>query len=237
MCGRVQIRIDSRAAAEAFQASVVCPPALFGRFNAAPSQRLPLLRPGGGGGGRELAAGTWGFPLGGGSGPRPINARSETALRKPAFREAVLRRRVALPVTGFYEWKKPDASAAPPLFGGDPDARKKAAWLIEAADGAPFALAAVTAPGAEQAPGFCVLTTRPNAAMAGIHDRMPVILGAAALGRWLDPATPEAGLPGLMEPVPAAALRFTPVSDRINKPAHEGPGAVEPVAESVPGRD
>lgn len=46
----------------------------------------------------------WGFP--GWSGPRVIfNARAETALDKAMFRKALVQWRVAVPVSGFYEWK------------------------------------------------------------------------------------------------------------------------------------
>ena len=58
------------------------------------------------GGGEELAPEVmvWGYPGVGGKGRSIINARSETALERPMFRQSVLGRRCVFPTTGFYEW-------------------------------------------------------------------------------------------------------------------------------------
>ncbi len=234
MCGRIQIRLNAREAASAFQAEVRCDDSAFERFNAAPSQQLPLLRPAADGGGRdgglELVASAWGFPAPWDEKLRPINARSETAAKSRLFGAAWKSRRVALPVTGFYEWQKPDADDAPPLFGGEAEAGRKIPWLIEAAEGEPFALA-----GLANESGFCVLTTAPNEAMKRIHNRMPVVLPADALERWLDRSSDPDELEELTAPRPADTLRFTAIDDRINKPSNDSPSAVEPLAEPVDG--
>ena len=39
-------------------------------------------------------------------GLKTINAMSETAAERPAFRDALKRRRCLIPTDGFYEWKK-----------------------------------------------------------------------------------------------------------------------------------
>lgn len=234
----MQITLNAREVAAAFSASLRCEASLFERRNAAPSQTLALLA-GRAGGERRLVAGSWGFSLGDGQGPRPINARSETVAQNPAFRAAFAHRRAALPITGFYEWQAPDPDAPPPLFGGPADAAARRPWLIESADRGPFPLAAITVRGASGeagAPvGFCVLTTAPNPGMARIHDRMPVILSPEGLGAWLNPSTPFERLHSLLRPCAAADLRFTPVSSRINRPANQGPESVEPTGPSISG--
>ena len=48
-------------------------------------------------------------------GARFINARSETAADRPAFRAAFKMRRCLIPADGFYEWKKRKKGRAPYL--------------------------------------------------------------------------------------------------------------------------
>ncbi len=62
------------------------------------------------------------------------------------------------------------------------------------------------------------MTTAANAAVANLHDRMPVILPREAEGRWLDPTLDgdTETLLSLLAPVPAAELRAYPVSRRVN---------------------
>ena len=59
------------------------------------------------GAGNHLAAEQmrWGFP-GFEKGKLLINARAETALERPTFRESVQDRRCIIPARGFYEWNK-----------------------------------------------------------------------------------------------------------------------------------
>ena len=45
-----------------------------------------------------------------------INARSETAATKPAFRDALKSRRCLIPADGFYEWARDGESQAALLF-------------------------------------------------------------------------------------------------------------------------
>src|SRR5437763_5490314 len=103
MCGRFPLRTPARALAEHF--GLPEQPTLFPRYNVAPSQPVPVVRIGQAGG-RRLDALRWGLvphwakEVDGGF----INARSETAAQKPAFRQALRRRRCLVPADGFYEW-------------------------------------------------------------------------------------------------------------------------------------
>ena len=49
-------------------------------------------------------------------GAKMINARSETVLEKPAFRDAFASRRCLIPADGFYEWQKRDGVRQPFLL-------------------------------------------------------------------------------------------------------------------------
>lgn len=106
---------------------------------------------------------------------RPINARSETVAEKPSFRGAWRHRRCLLPADGFYEWS------------GSGTARRR--WRIGRSSGAPFWLGGlwdrwIGADGSELE-SCCVLTTAPNALMARLHDRMPVVVPDGLEQAWM----------------------------------------------------
>ena len=197
----------------------VAPPAgVRPRFNVAPSQTAPVAR----GAGPEIAMLRWGlvprWSRDPGSGPRPINARIETAAERPSFREALRRRRCLVPADGFYEWRRTPSGKRP--------------WLFRLAGGRPMALAGLW----ERWEGpdgpletFTILTTRPNALVGRIHGRMPAIVPPEAIGRWLDerPLAPET-LAAVAEPFPAEAMEAFPVTAAVNDPANDGPELVQP---------
>ena len=83
----------------------------------------------------------------------------------------------------------------------------------------------------EAAPGewlrtFAIITTDANELVAGIHDRMPVILAPSDYDQWLgeDPDPP-----GLMRQFPADLMRMWPISTRVNKPENDDPSILEPI--------
>lgn len=152
-------------------------------------------------------------------GARMINARLETAADKPAFRTALRRRRCIIPADGFYEWKR-SGNAKTPMFIHRTDDRPMGfAGLWESwtdPDGSPLLTATV-------------LTTSPNALMAPIHDRMPVILDEARWRDWLEPGdrSIEQLLP-LLSPFPPELMRAYPVSTRVNSPRNDDPSLLDP---------
>jgi putative SOS response-associated peptidase YedK len=122
------------------------------------------------------------------------NARLETLSRLPAFRAAAAARRCLVPVNGFYEYKD---------LG-----RRKQPYVFMLRDGEGFALAGLwETPLDGLPPSFCVVTTAPNAAMAGVHDRMPLVLTGPAMGLWLgERPLEEAALQRIRQPLPADLL-------------------------------
>lgn len=131
-------------------------------------------------GGRAARLVRWGLIPGWVKDPRQfstlINARSETAAEKPAFRGALRHRRCLVPASAFYEWSGPRGKRQP--------------HLVTVAGQDVFALAGLweTWLGADgsEIDTMAILTTSANAEMAAIHDRMPVIIAAADFDRWLD---------------------------------------------------
>lgn len=151
-------------------------------------------------------------------GSRQINARAETVAEKPAFKNALRRRRCLVPADGFYEWITV-AKAKQPIYIHRPDAEVFAfAGLWEEwrpAEGSPIR-------------SCTIITVAANATMSPIHDRMPAILPREWEARWLDPrATPEAVLQ-LLQPY-TGELETYPVDRRVNRPGVNGPECVAPI--------
>lgn len=121
------------------------------------------------------------------------NARSETVFEKPSFRHAIRRRRCLIPADGFYEWK------------GDVPGRKQP-FHITGQDNGLFAFAGIwehwTSPDGSELESAAILTTKPNAMMAQIHTRMPVVIKPQDFTRWLDHSRPDGKqIADLMRPV------------------------------------
>ncbi len=161
-------------------------------------------------------------------GSRLINARAETAAGKPAFRDAVARRRCLLPADGWYEWQRAAGRA------GGSGAAGKQPFFITPVDGSGLALAGLwsTWRGPDTAAPplvtCAVLTTDAVGPLAEIHDRMPLILPAQAWQAWLDPDSDDPS--ELLTPPPAElvhALELRPVSTAVNHVRRNSPELVE----------
>jgi putative SOS response-associated peptidase YedK len=141
-----------------------------------------------------------------------INARSETAATKPAFRDALKSRRCLVPADGFYEWQR--------------TGRTKQPYCFEVDDGQLFALAGIWdcwKDASGNAVETCsILTTTPNALTATVHDRMPVILDPDGYDLWLDPGMKDVSVASeLLKPYNARLMRCYPISARINHVAND----------------
>jgi putative SOS response-associated peptidase YedK len=150
-------------------------------------------------------------------GNRLINARAESIEKMRAFREAYRRRRCLVPADGFFEWRKVGKRRQPLLF------RRR--------DRAPFAFAGLWERWQQPEVGVLrsctIVTCPPNALVAPVHDRMPVILAQAEHDAWLSPETDGRTL---LRPCPADWLEVIPVSSRVNSPANDDPDCLAPPA-------
>ncbi|SRR6266705_184581 len=110
MCGRYSIAIEPTEVEEHFGARFAEP--MQRRYNAAPSQRLPVILnadP------RSIVLAPWGI--------KPpwlvkrdglINVRAETLREKHTFQQDLSNRRFLIPADGFYEWQmRPNGKKAP----------------------------------------------------------------------------------------------------------------------------
>jgi putative SOS response-associated peptidase YedK len=186
------------------------------RFNLAPTQAAAVVLPS-----RELKLMRWGLtiPAAHGSSTLVINARSETAGLKPAFKKLMAEQRCLVLADGFYEWQK----------GGK--IRQPYRFRLKTRE--PFAFAGVwgNGPGKEGGGlgGFVILTTQANRVVRPCHDRMPVILGAEQCAAWLSPGNwPRCG-PGasFFAPLGAEGMECYPVTPKLNDPRFEGPECFE----------
>lgn len=96
-----------------------------------------------------------------------INARVETVKEKPMFNESIRYNRCVIPASGFYEWNKigEKASFRPP--------HRKILFM------------AGIWQKIEDENQFTILTTAPNASVAPVHDRMPLVLDKNEVHQWL----------------------------------------------------
>jgi putative SOS response-associated peptidase YedK len=171
----------------------------------------------------------WGFMPGWVKDPRDfpllINARAETAIGKASFRAAMRHRRILVPASGFFEWRRPAEKGA-----------KSQAYFIRPKKGEIVAFAGLmetwsSADGSEVDTG-AILTTSANNDIARIHDRMPVVIRPEDFSRWLDCKTQEPrDVTDLMTPIDDGFFEAIPVSDLVNKVANMGPDVLEPVEE------
>lgn len=153
-------------------------------------------------------------------GARMINAQSETAATKPAFRAAFKKRRCLVLADGFFEWRK--------------EGKEKIPTYIFQKSKMPFAFAGLwenwKSPEGEQVRSCTILTTTPNELIQPIHNRMPVLLSQETEALWLDPMTEEAEtLTPLLLPAPAEELTTIVVSSHVNSSRNEGAECVQPV--------
>ena len=214
MCGRFTLAIEGSELEVEFE-GIQVPPTYAARYNIAPSQPVLAIT-----NAVPTAADflVWGLIPNWAKDPsigsRLINARGETLAEKPAFRSSYKYKRCLIPADGFYEWKA--------LAG----TRLKVPHYIRLANSKPFALAGLwsewrSGDGSEVRT-CSIVTTSPNALIASIHNRMPVILDRSARAAWLDPSPREPHqLADLLTPYPAEEMIAYAVSKRVNSPAND----------------
>ena len=140
-------------------------------------------------------------------GSRMINARAETVAQRPAFRDALRKRRCLVLADGFYEWQR---------AGG---VRKPMRIIMES--GEPFAFAGLWAMWRDsegnRIPSCTVITTEANDLLRPIHHRMPVILPREMEEFWLDRDVQDvAVLENVLTAYPSELMQTYQVSTLVN---------------------
>ncbi len=195
------------------------------RYNVAPTQPIPVVRLVNGA--RSYALVRWGLLPAWVKDPKTfsllVNARGESVLGKPSFRNAMRRRRCLIPADGFYEW-----SAGAP----------KRPYFVRPKSGGPIAFAGLwetwTGPNGEEVDTAAIVTTRANRALAAIHDRMPVIVAPDAFNFWLDCGEVDAATAAaLITPAADQLLECYEVSSAVNHAVNDSAQLIAPVAATV----
>ena len=228
MCGRYAVTSSPEAIRALFRYAEL--PNFPPRYNVAPTQPIAIVRLIDGQ--RHFALVRWGLLPSWVKDPRNfsllINARGESVLDKPAFKNAMKRRRCLVPADGFYEWKR-DGARNQPFF-----VRKKG--------GGPLAFAGLwetwTGPNGEELETAAIVTTNANATLAPIHERMPVVIPEDAFELWLNNEAVDAETAAaLIAPPPDDLLEAYEVSSAVNRTANDNPQLLEkaaPVADQRP---
>jgi putative SOS response-associated peptidase YedK len=223
MCGRYRLSRRKQLVEEHFE-SGPWEEDWSPRFNIAPTQPIPVIRQNPKEPVRELASMRWGlipaWAKHSSVAAQMINARSETAATKPAFRDALKSRRCLIPADGFYEWVR--------------TAKVKQPYCFEVNDGELFAFAGLwdrwKDPTGQWIKSCSILTTTPNAVTSAVHDRMPVILDPDDYDQWLDPGMTNVAVASeLLKPYVAQQMRCYPISTRINHVANDDEACSAPV--------
>jgi putative SOS response-associated peptidase YedK len=220
MCGRFVLTANPEAVQSEFNLASV-PQNMAPRYNIAPMQPVPVItnhHP------QELTYYKWGLVPSWSKDPamgnRMINARSEGAAEKPAFRSALRRRRCIIPADGFYEWKT--------------EGKEKTPMFIHMKGRPVFALAGLWevwhSPEGDELRTCTILTTEANTFMKQFHDRMPVLLHRDDYALWLtDDELLGDVLQPLLKPYDGDNLTAYAVSKMVNRPGVDVPECVAPV--------
>jgi putative SOS response-associated peptidase YedK len=180
MCGRYEILDGERIFVRFGVANQT--PTILANLDVRPTQQVPVLLTD-----HQLQLMQWGlvpsWAKDASIGNKIINARAEGIETKPSFKRPLRTQRCLLPASAFFEWQG---------VKGTKGAKTK--YRIGMKDGDMFGLAGLydvwRTPSGELTT-CTIITCAPNAVMAPIHNRMPVILLPEDEDAWLDPDLTE----------------------------------------------
>lgn len=222
MCGRFVITSPPAAVQQAF--AYAEQPNFPPRYNIAPTQPIPVVIPENGG--RHFRLMRWGLVPAWVKDPRQFsllfNARSETVLVKPAFKNAIRRRRCLIPADGYYEWQT----------AGD----RKRPYFIYRRDRRLFGLAGLAetwvGPNGEEVDTVAIVTAPASRDLAVLHPRVPVTIAPEDFERWLDGLNHDAeSVMALLAGPPEGEFAWHEISTRVNRVANDDAQLILPITD------
>ncbi len=208
MCGRYTYKFTWSQLRELLDLHRIPVKELAPNENVAPTDTAPVVRQNADG--REGVMMRWGLVPAWAESIQELkntfNARADTLETKPSYRSAFKTKRCVVPVTGFIEWIE--------IIG----VKRKQKLLIHSPEMKPVYLAGLWETwdkGATPLESFTVVTTDPNAMMAKIHTRMPVVLDEEGVNTWLDPNSSPEQLRPLMRPAPDGVLTMSTMESPV----------------------
>lgn len=205
MIDRYSITASAGKIKERFQAEVL--DSYIPKYNAAPTQLLPIITqstPHG------VSTFFWGtspeWSKNKALSEKIINVRAETIIEKPASKKAMMKTRCLIPADGFYAWKKVGKKTAIPyrFIATDQEVFSIAGLWEEFEDN-----------DGNELHTFSLITAVANEIVVSVQERMPVILTPASEKIWMDHASTESDLIGILLPYAAEKMNYYPVSPRI----------------------
>ena len=220
MCGRFVITSPPAALRQIF--GYLDQPNFPPRHNIAPTQPVPVVMVENGA--RHFRLMRWGLLPAWVKDPRKftllINARAETVLEKPAFKNAVKRRRCLIPADGYYEWQAADGRKRP--------------HFIHRRDGEPFGLAGLAetwiGPNGEELDTVAIVTAPASAGLSVLHHRVPVTIDRGDFDRWLDCRAYDAeSVMALLAAPEEGEFAWHEISTRVNRVANDDAQLILPI--------
>jgi putative SOS response-associated peptidase YedK len=221
MCGRFVITSPPDALRQIFGYSEQ--PNFPPRYNISPTQPIPVVMDDNG---RHFRLMRWGLWPAWVKDPRKftllINARAETVSEKPAFKNAIRRRRCLIPADGYYEWKSSGVGKRP--------------YFIYRRDGGPVGFAGVAetwvGPNGEEVDTVAIVTAPASRDLAVLHHRLPVTIRAADFELWLDCRSDDAdAVMPLMRGPDEGEFVWHEISTRVNQAANDDAQLILPITD------
>lgn len=220
MCGRFTLILEPELIQSELGLSFV-PENMTSRYNIAPSQPVAIVS---NAAERRLELFRWGLIPSWAKDPaigsRMINARSETLLEKPSFRQAFQQRRCLIVADGFYEWDRNKTKGSTPYY-------------FRVGDGELITFAGlweVWKPSEGDVIHSCtIITCAANELVGAHHERMPVILPKERRWDWLSKDQKPAVLQAMLKPYPSGEMTKRAVSAVVNSPVNDVPACIQPV--------